>query len=399
MSKNPFDAVPNRRNTNCLKYDFGMERKQRNDLLPLWIADMDFKLPEEIIDELHKTAEHGIFGYSAPKEDYFPAVHNWFSTRFGWDIKPEWNIITPGIVFTIAQAIRAFTKEGEGVLIQQPVYYPFSECILNNGRKVVNNQLVYENRKYHIDFEDFEKKIVENKVGLFLLCSPHNPVGRVWTEDELKQMGSICLKHNVIVLSDEIHCDFVYSGFKHSVYANLGKEFEDHSIICTSPGKTFNIPGLQIANIIVPNERLRDKLQREIDASGYSQLNTFGIVAGRTVYEKGAEWFEDLKVYLSSNLEYIKNFLNERIPWIHLVEPEGTYLLWLDFSELGLTDRQLEELITEEAKLWLDAGKIFSKEASQFERINIACPRSILKEALEKMEYAINRMLPEQAEG
>lgn len=390
--KNNFDLIIDRKNTNSLKYDFALERKHREDLLPLWIADMDFKLPDEIIADIQHAVAHGIYGYSEAKDNYFLPLHDWFQTHFNWDIKREWLTKTPGVVYAIALAIKAFTKPGDAVLIQQPVYYPFSECILDNNRKLVNSQLVYNDGRYTIDFEDFEAKIISENIKLFLLCSPQNPTGRVWTIDELRQIGEICLKHNVLVLSDEIHCDFTYSGKKHTIFASISEEFAANSIICTSPSKTFNMAGMQISNIFIPDADIRTAFRHELDASGYSQLNTIGLVACQSAYSKGFEWLNELKAYLQNNLDYVRNFLNEKLPEIKLVEPDGTYLIWLDCSELGLSYKDLEVLITDKAKLWLDGGVIFGRETSQFERINIACPRSLLEEAMGNLEKAVHSL-------
>ncbi|WP_099469385.1 MalY/PatB family protein [Konateibacter massiliensis] len=387
-SKYDFDSVIDRKNTSSLKYDFGMRRQGREDLLPLWVADMDFQLPSEVLEDIQKVVSHGIFGYTDPKEDYFEAVQGWYKRQFDWETKREWIIVTPGVVFALAQAIRAFTKEGESVLIQQPVYYPFSECIVDNNRKLVNNQLHYENGRYTVDFEDFEKKIVENQVKIFLLCNPHNPVGRVWDEEELRRMGDICLAHDVLVISDEIHGDFVYRK-KHYVYAELGEEYRKNSIICTAPSKTFNIAGLQMSNIFIPNQGLRRRFRREVRNVGYSQINTIGLAATKSVYTKGHEWYTELKEYLWDNYLFAKQFIEERIPNIRVVEPEGTYLLWLDCSGLGLSATELENLILNKAKLWLDSGVIFGKETALFQRINYACPRSVLEQGLVQLEAAL----------
>ena len=386
---NDFDEIINRKNTNSLKYDFALERKKREDLLPLWIADMDFRLPEEIISDIQNAVSHGIFGYSEVKQTYFIPLHNWFLKQFNWSINEAWLIKTPGIVFAIALAIKAFTNMGDSVLIQQPVYYPFSECILANKRRLINNQLEYKDGKYTIDYEDFEAKIVKERVKLFLLCSPQNPTGRVWTKEELTRIGEICLKHHVIVLSDEIHCDFIYPDNTHTVFASISEEFAMNSIICTAPSKTFNLAGLQISNIFIPNKTLKYAFCEEFAASGYSQLNTLGLVACQSAYSKGEAWLNELKVYLKKNLDYVRSFINEKLPEIKLVEPEGTYLVWLDCSGLGLTYKELEKLVIDKAKLWLDGGIIFGKETALFERINIACPRSILEQALKSLEQAI----------
>ncbi len=389
MSKYDFDKIHDRRGTSSLKYDFGMERRRREDLLPLWVADMDFKLPQEILDDIKTRVDHGIFGYTDPKPDYKAAVRSWYSERHGFEIEDDWLIVVPGVVYAIAVAIRAFTKPGESVIIQEPVYYPFRETIELNRRKVINNQLVYKNGKYEIDFEDFEKKIVENDVKLFLLCSPQNPTGRVWTREELVKLGDICLKHNVVVFADEIHSDFIYKGHKHIPYMTLGDKYKDNLILGTSPSKTFNIAGLQVANIIIPNADIRNRFDFENGAGGYSQCNVLGLAATKSCYEKGNEWVDELVEYLEGNLDYIRNFLKEKLPLIKLIEPEGTYLIWLDFSGITNDYRDLRKLIEDEAKLWLDGGVIFGRETALFERINIAAPRSIIEQAFNQLYDAV----------
>ncbi len=383
-----FDKIIDRRGTSCLKYDFQIERRGRDDLLPLWVADMDFALPESILDDIKNRVSHGIFGYTDPKGEYFASVIGWFEAHFGWKGKSEWITVTPGVVVAISVAVRALTKEGDGVLIQQPVYYPFSEAILLNRRKLVNNQLVYDGGKYSIDFDDFEKKIVDEDVKLFILCSPHNPVGRVWTVEELRKMGEICLKHNVIVVSDEIHCDFTYEGSTHTMFPSLGEEFENNVVLCTAPSKTFNIAGLHVSNIFIPNPEIRKKFKGELEAFGFSQPNIMGLVACQSVYSKGDEWYKELKKYIAENLSFASTYLTENMPKIKLVKPQGTYLIWLDCEELGLDVEELESFVEDKAKLWVDFGKIFGKESGQFIRLNIACPRATLKQALEQLKDA-----------
>lgn len=384
-----FDEVINRKNTNSIKYDFAVERGKPDGILPLWVADMDFRVPTSVTEALVKVSEHGIFGYSECKRDYYKALHNWYLTRFGWELQEEWLVKTPGVVYAICTAIRALTKEGDGVIIQQPVYYPFSESIKANKRKLVNSSLQYKNGKYHIDFNDFETKIIENNVKLFILCSPHNPVGRVWTKEELTRLGDICIKHDVLVISDEIHADFVYEGYQHTIFADINQEFLDRTITCTAPSKTFNLAGLQNSNILIANESIRHEFKNEIVRSGYSQLNTMGLVACQAAYEGGAMWLDELKEYLSSNLSYVRKFIADKIPQIKLVEPEGTYLIWLDCSGLNLDSDVLEELIVNKAKLWLDGGIMFGPDGDLFQRINIACPRKVLEQALTQLEKAI----------
>lgn len=387
-----FDSIIDRKNTNSLKYDFALERKKREDLLPLWVADMDFRLPDVVLDDILTAVSHGIFGYSDVKEEYFQTLYRWFDKNFDFHPEREWLIKTPGVVYAIALAIKAFTKPKDTVLIQQPVYYPFSETIQANDRIVVNNQLVYEEGCYRINFDDFEEKIITHNVKLFLLCSPHNPVGRVWTKEELTKLGDICIKHKVLILSDEIHCDFTYPGYVHTMFPTISEELAQNTILCTAPSKTFNLAGLQTSNIFITNKELRKQFLHELNASGYSQLNSLGLVACQSAYKNGEEWLHELREYLYGNLSFVRDYLKENIPQIKLVEPQGTYLVWLDCSGLGLTYKELEHLVIDKAKLWLDGGVIFGKASALFERINIACPRSILKQALDQLSLAIKTM-------
>ncbi|MBP3475135.1 MAG: pyridoxal phosphate-dependent aminotransferase [Lachnospiraceae bacterium] len=389
MSYN-FDEIIDRRNTDCLKYDFAVERGKPGDILPLWVADMDFRTAPGIIERAVADASLGIYGYTESKDDYFQAVANWYRTYFGWHVEKKWLVKTPGIVFAIGVAIQALTEEGDAVMIQQPVYYPFSEVVKDSGRKLVNNALVLKDGHYEIDFEDFEHKIIEEKVKLFVLCSPHNPVGRVWTKEELLQIGEICLKYGVKVVSDEIHSDFVYGDRKHYVFAAVDPRFEGFSIICTAPSKTFNLAGLQASNIFIPNVQIRKAFRKQMSAVGYSQINMIGLHACKAAYETGREWLEELKVYLKGNLDFVRDYLEKNIPQIKLIEPEGTYLIWLDCRALGLPEEKLENLIVHEAKLWLDSGAIFGKDGEGFERINIACPRAVLEEACKRLQKAVD---------
>ena len=384
-----FDEIIERRNTDSLKYDFAARRGLPEDVLPLWVADMDFRTPPCVIEALVEKSRHGIFGYSESREDYFAVLKSWFSRRFGWEVQPEWLIKTPGVVYAICMAIRALTSEGDAVLIQQPVYYPFESSVINNDRELVVNELAYENGRYHIDFEDFERKITQHRVKMFILCSPHNPVGRVWTKEELTRMGDICVKHRVIVVADEIHADFVYPGYSHTVFANIKPEFADITVTCTAPTKTFNLAGLQISNIFVSNQRMRKRIKQEISRTGYSQLNVMGMVACKAAYAQGEEWLEELKAYLTGNLDFVRRFIDAHMPDIRLVEPEGTYLIWLDCRALGLNDKALDELVIQRAKLWLDGGHMFGQGGSGFQRINIACPRSLLEQAMERLAAAV----------
>ena len=385
-----FDEVIERRNTDSLKFDFAKQRGMPEDVLPLWVADMDFKTSSIVLDKIKERVEHGIFGYTETGDNYFDALYSWLDKNHNFKIEKRWVVKTPGVVFAIASAIKAFTNEGDAVLIEQPVYYPFSGVIRDNKRRVVSNDLVLTGEKYQIDFDDFERKIVENKVKLFVLCNPHNPVGRVWTRSELVRLIDICIKHDVIIFSDEIHADFTYEGYTHIPLINADERIKDHCIIATAPTKTFNLAGLQISNIIIPGEEIRRKFIKDVDAVGYSEANTIGIVACEAAYRYGQEWYEELKKYLKGNLDFVRDYLERELPQIKLIEPEGTYLIWLDFRGLSLCERELEELIVKKAGLWLDSGAIFGRTGAGFQRINIATNRSILKEALERIKAAID---------
>lgn len=389
MGKYNFDRIIDRKGTSCLKYDFGMKRKGRTDLLPMWVADMDFALPEEILADFHKRIDHGIFGYTDPDAEYFAALDRWFSLHHGYHIQPEWVTLGCGVVFGLATGVKAFTEPGDAVLIQQPVYYPFREVIEDNGRKFINSQLRYENGKYTIDFADFEQKILENQVKVFLLCSPHNPAGRVWTKEELTRLGDICLKHRVIILDDEIHCDFVYAPHHFTSFLALDEKYRDNLVVFNSPSKTFNVAGLQPGNIIIPNKELRRRYRKANAAAGYSQGSIMGQVAVKSCYTKGDAWVKELVEYIAGNIAWVREFVKENFPKATFVEPEGTYLVWIDFSGYGLSDEELEHLVVDEAKLWLDSGKIFGPATSQFERFNMACPRATVEKAFHQLKDAL----------
>ena len=383
------DSIINRRGTRSLKYDFAKQRGMPEDALPLWVADMDLKTSSYIEDALVERARHGIFGYSEVQRPYFEIVKAWMKKHHDWEVQEKWLVKTPGVVFALAMAVKAYTEPGDGVLIQSPVYYPFSEVIEDNGRKVVSNTLYLgEDDRYHIDLDDFEKKIVEEKIKLFFLCNPHNPVGRVWTREELTKLGDICVERHVIVVSDEIHQDFVFKG-KHLVFADLKKEYEDISIVCTSPSKTFNIASLMISNIFIPNRDLKRKFHNELDAAGISQLGVMGLVACEAAYSKGEEWYQAMYSYVADNIAFTKRYVETDLPGVRMIGHEGTYLVWLDFRGTGLSTDALERLIVHKAKLWLDSGKIFGESGRGFQRINVACPRSVLSEALERIRKAL----------
>lgn len=381
-----FNKITDRKNTNAIKYDLAVARGKPADVLSLWVADMDFPTAPAILEALHEKINHGIFGYSVPDQRFYDAVAKWMKEEHDFDIERRWIVTTPGVVFAIACAIKAFTGEGEAVLIQTPVYYPFKNMIEANKRKLVTSSLFEKDGKWQIDFADFEQKIIDNQVKLFILCSPHNPVGRVWTGEELTKISEICLRHNVIVFSDEIHNDFIIPPNKHTVYSTISKEAAWNCVVSTSASKTFNLAGLQFSTNFIQNPALKKKFHDERDKTGYDEPSLMGFVAAQTAYEQGKEWLTALKAHLAENLAFLKAFLKERLPKVRLIEPEGTYLIWLDFSAYGYSDAQLDDIIVNKAKVWLDRGTMFGSEGENYQRINIATPRPILKEALERLE-------------
>ncbi len=381
-----FDRIIDRKNTRCLKYDFAVKRGMPEDVLPLWVADMDFETSSYIEDALTERVKEGIFGYSDVQTPYFEIIRDWMVRHHDWEPQEKWLIKTPGVVFALAMAVKAYTDPGDKVLLQQPVYYPFSEVITDNGREVVSNDLVLtEDGTYKIDFADFEQKIIANGIKLFLLCSPHNPVGRVWTKEELEKIGDICVKHGVTVVSDEIHNDFIWEG-THTVFAGIKKEFADISVTCTSPSKTFNLASMLISNIFIPNQILRRKFRKEMDRAGISQLSVLGLVATEAAYAHGDEWYAAMKNYVRDNIAFAKTYVEKNLPGVRMIDTQGTYLIWLDFRQTGLTVEELDRKIIYEAGLWLDSGKIFGKTGEGFERINVACPRAVLQEALDRIQ-------------
>jgi cystathionine beta-lyase len=387
MANDSFDRIIERQGTDSLKYDCASLRGMPEGLLPLWVADMDFKTADPVARALARAAEHGVFGYTVPGDSYYDAVRAWWRGRHGYGFDARSVVIAPGVVFALAQAVRAFTEPGDAVLIQRPVYYPFTEVVEDNGRRLVNSPLAPgEDGRYHVDFEDFERKLSAERPKLFLLCSPHNPVGRVWQRSELERLGDLCLAHGCLVVSDEIHADFVYPGApKHTVFSTIKDSFRENSVICTSPSKSFNLAGLQISNVVIEDLDLRRRYRAEIGASGYSQPNIMGAIACRAAYEEGAPWFDELMDYLTGNLALLRARVRSDFPGVRLIEPEGTYLPWLDFRGLGLSHRETCELLVNKAKVWLDEGAMFGPEGEGFQRINIACPRAVLKEALDRI--------------
>lgn len=380
-----FDTVTDRKNTNAIKYDLAKKRGKPEDAVSLWVADMDFPTAPCIQKAVAEKAAHGIWGYSRPDNRYYDALKKWYKERHNFEVQNEWVVNTPGVCFALATAIKAFTNEGESVLIQKPVYYPFFNIINSLQRKVVNSSLILKNNHYEIDFDDFERKIVQENVKMFILCSPHNPGGRVWTKQELQKISEICLAHNVLVVSDEIHSDITFGSNVHTVYGSLSEQALKNSIICTAPSKSFNLAGLQFSNIFIADEKLKKAFSEELDKTGYDEPSVFGIVAATAAYSEGADWFDSVKSYIWENILFAKKYIEENAPQIKVLVPEGTYLLWLDFSKTGLSDSEINDRVLNKAKVWLDSGSMFGKEGEKFQRINCATPRIILEDALKRI--------------
>lgn len=383
-----FDTPIDRTHTWSIKHDFKKENGKADDILPLWVADMDFRSPDSVVEALKKAVDHGIFGYSRADESYFDAVAAWYQKRHHLTLQPEWMTCTPGIVFALSIAVRAFTQEGDAVLIQPPVYHPFSRAILRNKRTLVENPLVLKDGHYEMDLEELEQKVLDEHVKLMILCNPHNPVGRVWTREELTALADICLRHHVYVISDEIHGDFVWQGHEQTPYASISEEACLHSMMCTAPSKTFNLAGMATSNLFIPDPEMRRKFRSELLDVGQENMNRLGLFACRAAYEGGGEWLDQLIGYLAGNLALVRDFCKNRVPQIQLVEPEGTYLAGLDCRELGMTDDELMAFFSNEAKVWLDPGTHSGEQGSGFMRFNLGSSRSVIAQALDQIEAA-----------
>ncbi|WMM25200.1 MalY/PatB family protein [Tissierella sp. MB52-C2] len=387
-----FDKIINRYGTNSMKWDGLKETFEQDNLLPLWVADMDFEVSPAISKELEKRVKHPIYGYMHWSDEYYSSVIGWMKRRHGWEINKDWIVFTPGVVPAVSYAIKALTDIGDSVIIQSPVYHPFKTTIESNGRNVVTNPLIYKDGTYYMDLEDLERKI-DSKTKVLILCSPHNPVGRVWTKKELNELGEICLKNNIIIVSDEIHFDLIYKGNTHTVMADTSPEIRDNCIVCTSPSKTFNIAGLQVSNIIIPNQELREKYSMELEKDHIVRANVFGQEALIAAYNESEDWLDSLMEYLEENKNFFIDFIKTRIPQLKTIRPEGTYLLWVDCSGLNMKSDELNEFFVNKCKLALNSGEMFGEEGELFQRINIACPRAVLEEALMRIEKAVKEII------
>ena len=386
-----FDKIIDRTTKNSAKWTLMKRITGLDDLIPLWVADMDFAVVPEVVEALKERAAHPIYGYTAFSEGYYTGLINWMEKRHGWKgVEKDWILWSPGVVAGFSIAIQAYSQPGDKVVIQPPVYYPFKNQILGTGRQIIENPLKNENGYYEMDFEDLAEKI-DDRTKMIILCSPHNPVSRVWKREDLEKLAAICKEKDIIIVSDEIHNDLILGKIKHTPTAIVSEDAMQRTITLVAPSKTFNLAGLTNANAIIPNKKLRDDFQAIIrKGSGHS--NIFGMIAQDAAYNHGEAWLEELLTYLRGNLKYLEEFLAAKIPGLKLYPLEGTYLAWVDCSSLGLDDKELSEFMLKKAKLWLDDGTLFGSGGSMFMRINLACPRSLLKQALANLEKAVNEL-------
>ena len=376
-----FNEIVPRRNTRSYKWDSAADA----DVLPMWVADMDFRTLPAVVEALQKRVAHGIFGYTKVPDAYYEAIIRWFSTRHGWTMEREWIYYTIGGVTAVSAIIKAMTSPGDKVIVQTPVYNCFFSSIRNNGCEVLSSPLVRKDDTYVINFEDLEAKAYDPKAKVFVLCNPHNPAGRVWTPEELRRMGDICIRHGVFIISDEIHCELVHPGYVYTPFASLGEEYVKHSSTCISTSKAFNIAGLQIANIVTADEAILKKIDRAININEVCDVNPFGVEALMAAYsEEGSEWLKLLNEYIAGNYQYMKEFCGQHLPQFPVIKLEGTYLAWMDCSALAMKSEELEEDLISEAKLWLNAGTMYGAEGEGFMRWNLACPRSNVEEGLNR---------------
>ncbi len=399
-----FDTEIDRRHTSSLKWQFiqsgeDLSQWERTDCffgenrsLPMWVADMDFPCPKPVVDALVKRAQHGLFGYTVPMDAFFESVVRWMHKRHGWTVDPEWICTTPGVVPALNMLVQTFASPGDRVLVQPPVYYPFYGAIKNNGAEPALNPLILEGGRYRMDFTDLEAKCRDPKVKLAILCSPHNPVGRVWSEEELSRFGRICLDNGVLVVSDEIHGDLIHRGHRFTPLAKINEALAENAVVCTAPSKTFNLAGLLTSCILIPDPNLRLRFKQTLKKNGLFGIGVFGAAALQAAYDHGEDWLEQVLEYLGGNLRYLEQFASRHLPRITVIRPEGTYLVWLDCRRLGLDNWELRRLMMEEARVYLDEGFIFGPGGEGFERINIACPRPLLVQVLDRIKQAVDRL-------
>ena len=397
--KYDFNQICDRKNTNCFKWDFIQSIFGNDDVIPMWVADMDFPVATPIVEALKRRVEHEFYGYTKASTDVIRSVVDRMWDKYAWKIKPEWVVFTPGVVPALNITVRMLTHPGDEIILQEPVYYPFFPAVTFSGCQIVNNQLKLINGRYEMDYEDLEHQFharigmlpVPNRIKAIMLCNPHNPVGRLWSKEELTKLGDIAIKHGVIVISDEIHCELLFKDHQHTPFASISEEFEQNSIVCMSPSKTFNLAGLEVSSIIIPNKKLRH-LFINTRTGILPEPNLFGYTALEAAYRFGDEWLDQLLDYLQGNLDFLLKYFANRIPKIKVIKPQGTYLIWLDCRDLGMDDMTLRNFMRDKAKVGFDDGFLFGSGGSGFQRMNIACPRPILEEALIRIETMVNKL-------
>lgn len=389
-----FDEVIPRRNSNSYKWDSA----EQEDIIPMWVADMDFRTARPVIDALNKRVQHGIFGYTKVPPAFFESVISWFSRRHDFNFRKEWLLFTTGVVPALSAVIKALTRADDQVIVQGPVYNCFFSSIRNNECQMVSNDLVYQDGEYRIDFDDLEEKARDPKAKLFLLCSPHNPVGRVWTREELTRMGEICIRNNVMVVSDEIHCDLVFPGNRHIPFASISEEFLNHSVTCSSPSKAFNLAGLQVANILTADENVRMRIDRTLNINEVCEISPFAVEGLMAAYNEGEDWLEQLKHYLWENYLVLKNHFSKHLPQLKVLPLEATYLVWVDCTEINQSSESLARTILEKKNVWINEGTLYGSAGENFIRINIACPRVLLEKGLFKIAESLGAIKTVQYE-
>ncbi|MCR4410733.1 MAG: PatB family C-S lyase [Candidatus Saccharicenans sp.] len=389
--KYDFDSVLDRRHTCSLKWEFCEQVLGVPEVIPMWVADMDFPAPPEVVDAVIRRAQHGAYGYPFIPRSFWSAIINWMKVRHNWEIKREWLSRCHGVVPALNICVQTYTAPGDKIIVQSPVYYPFFSAVENNGRRVVSNPLRFDNGTWRMDFDDLKNKI-DRRTRVLILCSPHNPVGRVWRKEELEKLAEICLKHELLIISDEIHAEHVYRGHKHIPIASISPEIATRTITLTAPSKAFNIAGLTTSLVIIPNQRLLNLYKTQLDNLGLTVNNIFGLVALEAAYTQGADWLDQLMAYLEDNMDFARNYFEEKIPQIKFLKPEGTYLALLDCRALGLPQKELNEFFLKKARVYFDEGPVFGPELEGFERMNLACPRVTLVEALHRIEKAVREL-------
>jgi cystathionine beta-lyase len=389
--KYDFDRVLNRKGTGSVKWDYTEEIFGEKDIIPMWVADMDFETPREVMEAVKKRAEHGAYGYTEKPDAYYQSIIDWMRRRHGWEIEREWICHSPGVVSALNMLIMALTQPGDRILVQSPAYHLFFSTVKNNGRELVDNPLRLEDNKYVMDYEDLEKKL-STGIKMMFLCNPQNPVGRVWDREELARVGELCNKYNTVIISDEIHSDIIYKGYKYTPMASISPAISENTVTCMAPSKTFNMAGLAASVVIIRNKELRDRFAEIIRNIGIEMGNIFGITALEAAYTHGEEWLEELLEYLKGNLDFLTEFIESKIPGIKIVKPEGTYLVWLDCREIPLKDKALKEFMIHNAKVGLDDGDKFGTGGEGFQRMNIACSRATLEEGLKRIEIAVREL-------